>query len=140
MEWVTGVCTEAWQGGAGCREVLSAVGQVNKQLDGELKRANNAGRQQRSTWGTPRGRLAGLVGECRGLVLCGGEVVVRPVQRVAEVAQMGELAGLVMSDTVQRGDRACRTDSVCPTGQGVHVRQGIGQSGHVLGHDAGQAV
>ena len=38
----------------------------------------------------------------------------------------------------QRGDRTYRTDSRCPTGQGVG--QGIGQSGHVLGHDAGQVV
>jgi hypothetical protein len=34
------------------------------------------------------------------LVLCGGEVVVRPVQRFTKVGQMGELAGLVMSGTV----------------------------------------
>ena len=34
------------------------------------------------------------------MVLCGGEVVVRPVQRFVKVRQMGELAGQVMSDTV----------------------------------------
>ena len=46
--------------------------------------------------------------------------------------------GGVLQASVQRGDRTCRTDSRCPTGQGVG--QGIGQSGHVLGHDAGQVI
>ena len=38
----------------------------------------------------------------------------------------------------QRGDMTCSADSRCPTGQGVG--QDIGQSGHVLGHDAGQVI
>ena len=38
----------------------------------------------------------------------------------------------------QRGGRTCRTDSRCPTGQGVG--QDIGQSGQVLGHDARQVI
>jgi hypothetical protein len=42
------------------------------------------------------------------------------------------------AEAEQRGDRTCRTDSRCPTGQGVG--QGIGQLGHVLGHDAGQVI
>ena len=37
-----------------------------------------------------------------------------------------------------RGDRTYRTDSRCPTWQGVG--QGIWQSGHDAGHDAGQVV
>ena len=45
---------------------------------------------------------------------------------------------LLMVCSDQREDRTCRTDSRCPTGQGIG--QGIGQSGHVLGHDAGQVI
>ena len=67
-------------------------------MKGQLKRVNSA-RQQRNK---ARDRLAGLVGECSGLVLCGGEVVVRPVQRFVEVRQMRELAGQVMSDTMTK--------------------------------------
>ena len=48
-EWVTGVCTEAWQ--EDCREVLSAVGQFSNQLKGELKRVNSARQQRNQTRG-----------------------------------------------------------------------------------------
>ena len=59
-EWVTGVCTGAWQEDR--RQVLSAIGQGSNQLKGELKRVNSS-RQQRNE---ARGRLAGLVGSAEG--------------------------------------------------------------------------
>ena len=68
-EWVAGVCTEAWQ--KDCGEVLSAEGQANEQLEGGLKRSNSAKQQRCEASG--HGRSAGLVGKCRGLVLCSCE-------------------------------------------------------------------
>ena len=80
-------CTAAWQ--EECKELLSAQRELSSQEKQQLKRANSA-KQQR---GEARGRLYALVGECRGLVMCGGVVVVRHVQRFMQVCQMRGLAG-----------------------------------------------
>ena len=62
----------------------------------EWKIANSAEQQSKAA----QARLGALVGECRGLVLSGGEVVVRPVQRFLKVRQMVGLAQAVMPVTV----------------------------------------
>ena len=41
-----------------------------------------------------------LLAECRGLVLCDGQVVCRPVQRFHRVGEMGGLAGVVTAQVV----------------------------------------
>ena len=61
-----------------------------------------------------------------------GDAVLCGAGRGREVRTIAELQG----GNRQRRDRTRRTDSRCPTGQGVG--QGIGQSGHDLEHNAGQ--
>ena len=84
----------AWQ--EECKELPSAQRELSAQGKQQLKRANRV-KQQR---GGSRERLCALVGECRGLVMCEGVEVVRPVQRFMQVCQMRGLAGQVRSETV----------------------------------------